>query len=411
MLKHNSLNATHTTTGLWPTAEQKHLLKATTMTGADAHEAYCRWRASIGQQASLESLGPETLNTIDRATLRLLPMVHHQLRSLNVKDPLSASIADVYLDSWLRLNLNLSSILPLLRLCEEKSIDTLLLKGAPLAYEYYPVPETRPMADFDVLIKSVDIQNAIDVLADAGWHPTRKLIADDFRYRHAQSFINPQGVEFDFHWHVMSACCDDHADNEFWNRSLPFDLQGVGTRRLDATDCLMHTLVHGVAWNAEPAIRWIPDSMLILQKDSEKIDWDRIVLFASRFRLTYRLSLALSYLREEMGVVVPESTIEKLKEHPVSLIERLEHRPRKLRYLKISANTNLAPKTSLLEQILQFLRHKIGASRHQDKETGYTRGFLAFLVYKHRVGTIGEVMFIYARRLARIIRPNGTKKC
>ena len=373
------------------------------MPKSDALEAFGLWRERTGQPGSDVSQGTEVLKTIDHATLRLLPLLHHQLQMFKVDDPILARMADVYLDSWLLLNRNLSFMLPLLRQLNEKAIDTMLLKGAPVAFEYYPLPATRPMADFDVLIKSADIHMTIEVLAEAGWHPMRELIADDFRFRHAQSFVNSQGVEFDFHWHVMPASCDEHADREFWQRSLTFDLNGVPTRRLDATDCLLHTLVHGVhavASNAEPTIRWVSDSILILQKDADKVEWDRIVGFATRYRLTHRLALALSYLRDDMCVNIPSTTIEQLESCPVTLLERLEHRPRKATHAKISDYSAFAPKTNLIDKLVQFLRHKNRIAQQHNDESGKSTGFLAFLVYKHRVSSVREIVLIYARKLA-----------
>jgi len=219
------------------------------------------------------------------------------------------------------------------------------------------------------------------------------------------SFINAQGVEFDIHWHVTPVACNQAADSEFWQRSLAFNLSGATTRRLEPTDSLLHTLIHGVhvfAWNAEPAIRWIPDSILILRKDAADIDWDRIDDFATRYHLSHRLASALEYLHAEMRINIPPAIIEKLQAHPVSLLERLEHRPRKSKKVMISTNADSSASTSLIDKFVQFLRYRHGSSQAQNNANN--NSLLAFIVYKHRADSFLEVLRITALNIMSRIR-------
>lgn len=51
----------------------------------------------------------------------------------------------------------------------ERGIDVVLLKGAHTAYEYFPEPGTRPMADIDVLARPADLPAARQVLGELGF--------------------------------------------------------------------------------------------------------------------------------------------------------------------------------------------------------------------------------------------------
>jgi hypothetical protein len=83
-------------------------------------------------------------------------------------------------------------------------------------------------------------------------------------------------------------------------------------------------VLHGLKANPEPPIRWIVDVMTVLRHE-DAFDWDALVAFAKRERLTYRLGLGLDYLVRHHGAPVPGRVRAALRARPPSLAERIEN--------------------------------------------------------------------------------------
>lgn len=88
---------------------------------------------------------------------------------------------------------------------------------------------------------------------------------------------------------------------------------------------LLHIVVHGVRWNPEPPIRWIPDATFVLRAAGDSIDWDRLVQSARTMKVTYRLQLGLNYLADQGFATIPEVAFRSLREYRVSMVERVEN--------------------------------------------------------------------------------------
>ena len=57
----------------------------------------------------------------------------------------------------------------MLRAFAAESLETLVLKGPPLARRLYGDPALRPIGDLDLLTRPVDLENAIDTLKSLGY--------------------------------------------------------------------------------------------------------------------------------------------------------------------------------------------------------------------------------------------------
>jgi hypothetical protein len=367
--------------GLWPSESQELLLQAGLWEGRDALEAWDRWRASADLDAEM-----------DRGTFRLLPMLYKKMLALGVEDPLMKQLGSVYRWSWVESNQILRHMKPVLNDLQREAIPTLLLKGAPLAYEFYDFPGMRPMADFDVLIPIADVSRAVRLLSGLGWKPQMETPEDFYRFRHSIPFINESEQEFDLHWHALTEIRNESVDQELWANSVPFRIDGIDSRRLDTTDSLIHAVVHGIRWNPEPPIRWIADAMVLITKDPDNVNWDRIKSFAKKHHLAYRLTLGLRYLKERMGANVPDDVLRYLRESDITLIERLE----RITTLSAPDEASISLFRGFTQNLCEYQR--IAAS--QDAERA-PPGFLDYICYRKKVSGPSELGKSAARHLWR----------
>ncbi len=231
----------------------------------------------------------------------------------------------LYRMSWYENHVLFDKVRPIVAHLEETGIRTLLLKGVPLVLTYYRNPAVRPMADIDIIVGPAQVRQSIAAIEASGWQRNQSASDDDLKYRHSMQFTNRKGLEFDVHWHFLFEACNDEADAFFWSSAVPLDFGGVRTLQLDPTAMLVHVILHGIRWNADPPTRWIPDALSILRRDTCGIDWDRVIAFAASQRLTYRLRLGLRFLADRHQASIPPSVLTRLQATRVSVLERIEN--------------------------------------------------------------------------------------
>lgn len=302
--------------GSWrPLPQQELLLKAALLAGERAVESWKAWKACID------------VNDLDSGSHRMLPLLYRNLRANGVDDPAMGIYKGVYRRTWYRNQVLFRAVAPLLNAFRDAGIETMSLKGAPLAVLYYKDCGLRPMNDFDVLVRPERVPQAIDLLQRMGWSPndfmpTARYISAGYSH----GFRNRAGDELDLHWHLLSESRGRDADDGFWSGAIPAHIGDVATFALGPADQLLHACIHGARWNYIPPFRWAADAAIVLDSARDQIDWDRIIIQAERMRLALPLREALNYLKDLLDVMVPSEILKRLDDLPVSPIEHMEYR-------------------------------------------------------------------------------------
>ena len=300
--------------GLWPSHEQDIMLRAAILNGEPALAAFHEWLGLIDLDQDF-----------DRATFRLLPLLYGNLRKLGVTHPIMGRLKGVYRLTWYKNHKLFDSMRPVLAALVHAGIRTMLLKGAPLVLKHYSNHALRPMTDIDVLVPAAYAPRAIDVLKSLGWRPFDDPSPDAFKYRHALMLSSADNREIDIHWHCPIEFAGSGNDDFLWSSARPLDFNGVATLAPDPTRHLIVTILHGLRWNSEPPIRWIPDAMILLRTSGGDIAWDEFVGFARDRQLTCRLHLGLSDLQNRFDAPIPEGVLAELQRVRTSVIERIEN--------------------------------------------------------------------------------------
>jgi len=300
--------------GVFPDRQQELVLRAALLEGAEAIAAYRTWRGTV-----------DLSGNFDRTVFRLLPLLYSNLTALGVEDDLTSRLKGSFRLAWVANQRVFERTRPILEALLQAGFPVMALKGAPLALRYYEAVATRPMSDVDLLIPEQNANAAQRVLANLGLKPYFALDEDTLRFRHANLFTGPDQFQFDLHWNVVPEFCGSSAEAAFWTTAEAFTFLDREILMPDPTRMLLHTLLHGVYWNAETPVRWVADAMCIFRRRSADIDWSWLTAFTERHRLSSRTWLGLSYLREHFAAPVPRETIERLAQMRLSLLERMEH--------------------------------------------------------------------------------------
>lgn len=301
--------------GLFPDREQYLVLRAALGEGRAAIDAYQEWRSTL-----------DLSKDFDREVFRLVPLLYDNLRRLGHHDELTGRLKGAYRLAWAKNHRLFDDTRPVLDRFLAAGLTVMAMKGAPLALCYYDNPATRPMSDVDFAVPGTQVDAAAGILAGLGYRPWRTIDSDFRRFRHAVGFVAPGQKEVDLHWHMLLDFCDDSADTVFWQKARPFRFLGQQILSPDATRLLLLTIIHGLRWNPEPPVRWIPDALMILRQTREPIDWAWMVGFAVERRITFRLHAGLAYLAERFSGEIPTWVLTQLAAVRPSVRERLELR-------------------------------------------------------------------------------------
>lgn len=331
---------------LWPTPGQEQLLRAALLQGPAALEAWAEWKR-----------GHDLIETeLDHGSFRLLPLVYRNLVAQGADEPLMPRLKGIYRYWWCSNQRLFYRAAAVVRSLGDAGIPTLVLKGTAVSTLFYRDGGVRPMSDIDVLVPWARASSSVACLQEHGWKPARPRVGDLIRYQHSVTLVSTTGETLDLHWHALAECVRGDADQGFWERAVPVRILGARTLALNPTDALLHAVVHGMRWNAEPTVRWIADAMIILNASKGGIDWSGLGREARRRQVLLRLVLGLIYLRRSMGATIPEPALDLVRAHAPSRLERLEYR-----VLAIGADGKRGFRLDHLALVLvQFLRYTSG---------------------------------------------------
>lgn len=276
------------------------------------------WPSPIEERVLTAGFGAEDdaraalASCIDAAgTPRLLPFVERRWGAQT--PPALAEIARrVYLTSWRQNHERMAQLGLVLGAFRERGIDCLLLKGAALVLRHYRDYGLRDMADFDLLIRTGDLQPAVRVLLDMGWTAeegcTPEAILRQARVRHAWQFSRGEEASCDLHWRPVARCFSPLVSDSFWNHAETGDLAGVPLKFPSATEQLFHISVHAMQWDWKAHTFWVADALTVLN-GSQQVDWDRVRTLAEAARMQARLYAALEYLGSHFPAPVPKRAL------------------------------------------------------------------------------------------------------
>ncbi len=304
------------TRGFWPTKEQELMLRACLLRDKEALTAWNTWRSST------------EFDTLDHGSNRLLPLLYYNLNLLGIEDPLMNRMKGIYRYYWAQNQLLFHHAAVILDAFQQNKIETMLLKGGALVSLHYGDHGLRPMGDIDILIPPDKAKLAIDLLQEANWQMKAEWMTVEkmLNRSYAGAFFNDQGGEIDLHWNVFPHGRYPHADDDFWAESIEINFAGVPTRCENSTDLLLHVCVHGARWNPIPPIRWIADAMIIFNSTTHEINWERLLIHATKQWLTLPLRETFSYLENNFNAFVPSWFFKALEKAPHPIIERMEYR-------------------------------------------------------------------------------------
>jgi hypothetical protein len=291
---------------LRPGPEQELLLHAALDDGDAALEAFSRWRAGID------------FDRIDGGSMRLLPLVVDNLGSRLGDDDVAGRARGIAKYTWAHVQQAQRVMAPVLDALSEAGARPMLLKGWALPDGYGGSAWLRARFDLDLVVPEERFASSVRLFEDQGFSRAFDVEHGDQRIgdRHAVGFSGPGGLDVDLHRRALPTINQPGAEGPFWSAARPVALGEAQCLVPDRADLLLMTIEHAWRWNpADSGVRWIADAVVLL-RDPEPFDWDRLVAMSERYWLEALIEDALSYLAQAHGTPYPDAVRRRLKGAP-----------------------------------------------------------------------------------------------
>lgn len=293
-------------TGINVDVNQALLLKILTASGSEVRGLYEKW----AEQTPFDSL--------DGGSLRMMPMLYKKLEPLGLRGKRYEKIKGIYRYTLYKNSIIFSGFQKIVRALNKESIPVMLLKGGALILNYYQDKAVRPMNDIDILIEERHVKQALEILADLGWHDSMKRNFDLSLQMYPTVTLNGgSGFELDVHWNIMTEYGGNCFVSELWNEAFRVEYNNIPVYILSAEDQVIHNCAHGVKWNELPSIRWIPDVLTILENKPD-LSWNAVVRKCRQRKLTLPVRNCLVYLKMSFGAPIPDDALAFLFAQTVS---------------------------------------------------------------------------------------------
>lgn len=353
----------------------------------------------VAERAATAWADSADLDTLDFASVQLLPMLTARPDPLPIGERLATQIANVSRVTWLRTESHARMIAPTIGDLREAGCDPVLMKGAALVYGHGVPARLRPMFDVDVLVDPVRLPDAAGLLIERGFNARDaaglrngepRLLA----MKHGEDFSRGEGVSIDLHWSALGSMRRPELAASLSEHAVPCTIAGVECRSLGRADLLAVTIAHAADPWRTVRERWVGDCVLLMRGHDELIDWE---LFAARgrdWRIAQPMLEAFEYLADVAQVELPAATRRSLEACPVPVAVRA-------RRLRTPAEDGTPAVAGKVARLIEDYEVEIADHAPLGARTGAS-DFAEFLVRKQglsrRRELPGELVFAAAGR-------------
>lgn len=196
-------------------------------------------------------------------------------------------------------------------------VETLLMKGVPLAYTHYPRPGLRPCIDTDLFFPERCREAFERVVLALGYEWLSVGTAQAaYRKRDASGTWHM----LDAHWGLsgFTVARRDFTFEELAARSVAVPELGEAARALGAVDALLLCGIHFAHHLGRERLVWLYDVQLL----TRSLDDESLRLFerlARRKGVRAVSARILEFSEDRLGRVLPEGTLERLRPGPAWL--------------------------------------------------------------------------------------------
>jgi hypothetical protein len=294
---------TATSGNLFPSSQQELLLRAALLSGKPVLDAWQAWR----QQVDFEK-------GVDYNSLRLLPLLYHNLHKHKPEDQLMQRLKGIYRKAWSGNQLLIQKAVQVIDMLNNTGISHMVLNGVPLSLMVYKNQAARPISCIDFMVPFAHIKDTINLLSGKSWTMQQPYYLDYFlRYGTKIMLVHADQTKLGLFWHPILETEMEEIEPGFMDSALPLKVAESNTHTLCEADALVHTIFHGIRQSNESGLNWIPDAMALINQKDRPVNWDRFIRLIAIYKIGQHANKTLSYLQKSFYAPVPGDIIKVLQ--------------------------------------------------------------------------------------------------
>lgn len=279
---------------------------------------------SFDQQnkSGLESIEPGDWEPIvDLARHQnLVPLLCHRIQKLGLSDVVPAEILSTLHSQYLRSAARGMRIIhqfeTLLSTLNSSHLPVIPLKGIYMVQMVYQNPALRPMGDLDILIKSQDSDQVVEIIRSMGYQPSRPYnLRSEYKFhRHLPEFIKQGAVPVEVHSALQEPTDPYNIDpGALWSRARETDHGGHVIYSLDVCDTILYLCLN-VAFHDlfHLGLIGLYDLGSVIEHYRTTLDYDELFERSMAWRTNHLIYITLSLARMLLGANVPSEFLMRL---------------------------------------------------------------------------------------------------
>lgn len=198
-------------------------------------------------------------------------------------------------------------------------IPFVLLKGEALSRAFYPEDGLRPYSDIDLLIRPASYEAVRSLLMGFGFQLRRPTLEVEKRELFGEVEFDKQAhrvLTVDLHWDTLMASWGPPSllgDVGTWESLERIECGGRLVPVMGGESLVLFLCVHYAFHHVLDGLILLCDLFLVLRRDADRIDWDRLVQMAHRHQCLQAAYYALASAHTLLGARIPSSVLEHLK--------------------------------------------------------------------------------------------------
>jgi hypothetical protein len=279
---------------------------------------------SFDQQnkSELESIEPGDWESIlDLARHQnLAPLLYHRIRNLGLCDTVPDEVLIILRNQYLRSAARGMRIIrqfdDILAGLDTAHLPVIPLKGIYLVQVVYQNPALHPMGDIDILIKTQDSSEAVEIIRSMGYQPIRRYsLRSEYKFhRHLPSFVKQGAVPVEVHNALQDPADPFNIDPvALWNRSRETYQADHVMDSLDPCDMILYLCIN-VAFHDlfHLGLIGLYDLGTVIAHYQTILDWDELYKRSLAWRTNHLVYITLSLARNLLGANVPSEFLLRL---------------------------------------------------------------------------------------------------
>jgi hypothetical protein len=206
----------------------------------------------------------------------------------------------------------------------KKKLPIIVLKGIHLAEVIYNDPTVRPMSDFDLLVRPVDLDSACQVLDQLGYRSRRKFWPEyHMRISHEMpAFSKPNSPSIELHWTLIEPDLHFSIDLDgLWLRARSFEALNFSESpfvlTLSPEDLVLHLCMHAATQHRfRGALRMAYDIALTIQYYQDQLDWNILHERSLQWGSDRAVYLMLQIAHHLLGAPIPVHILQTFQSQP-----------------------------------------------------------------------------------------------